>query len=77
MVEARRRLPAWLAALSRRYRRLQVGRGIRAVDKMSVLLDLADVLHVDVQALTGSSVGTVGQRWPGGSGRGCDKRRFA
>lgn len=31
----------------------QVERGIRSVDKMSVLLDLAEVLHVDVQALTG------------------------
>lgn len=31
----------------------QVERGVRSVDKMSVLLDLAKVLHVDVQALTG------------------------
>jgi transcriptional regulator with XRE-family HTH domain len=31
----------------------QVERGIRSVDKMSVLLDLARILHVDVEALTG------------------------
>jgi transcriptional regulator with XRE-family HTH domain len=31
----------------------QVERGIRSVDRLSVLLDLAAVLHVDVEALTG------------------------
>src|SRR3954462_2068685 len=31
----------------------QVERGVRSVDKMSVLLDLARVLHVEVEALTG------------------------
>jgi len=31
----------------------QVERGVRSVDRLSVLLDLARVLHVDVQALTG------------------------
>lgn len=31
----------------------QVERGVRSVDRMSVLLDLAQVLHVDVEALTG------------------------
>jgi transcriptional regulator with XRE-family HTH domain len=31
----------------------QVERGIRSVDRLSVLLDLARVLHVDVEALTG------------------------
>lgn len=32
----------------------QVERGVRSVDKMSVLLDLSRVLHVEVQALTGT-----------------------
>lgn len=32
----------------------QVERGIRSVDRMSVLLDLSRVLHVEVQALTGA-----------------------
>ncbi|MEV6299823.1 helix-turn-helix transcriptional regulator [Actinoplanes sp. NPDC051861] len=32
----------------------QVERGIRSVDRLSVLLDLAKVLHVDVEALTGA-----------------------
>jgi transcriptional regulator with XRE-family HTH domain len=32
----------------------QVERGIRSVDRLSVLLDLAKNLHVDVEALTGS-----------------------
>lgn len=31
----------------------QVERGVRSVDRLSVLLDLAQVLHVDVEALTG------------------------
>src|SRR3954454_17324593 len=31
----------------------QVERGVRSVDRMSVLLDLARVLHVDVEALVG------------------------
>jgi transcriptional regulator with XRE-family HTH domain len=31
----------------------QVERGVRSVDKLSVLLDMARVLHVDVEALTG------------------------
>jgi transcriptional regulator with XRE-family HTH domain len=31
----------------------QVERGVRAVDRLSVLLDMARVLHVDVEALTG------------------------
>src|SRR3954471_282968 len=31
----------------------QVERGVRSVDRMSVLLDLARVLHVEVEALTG------------------------
>jgi transcriptional regulator with XRE-family HTH domain len=31
----------------------QVERGVRSVDRLSVLLDLARVLHVDVEALTG------------------------
>ena len=31
----------------------QVERGVRSVDRLSVLLDLARVLRVDVQALTG------------------------
>src|SRR5215472_16148970 len=31
----------------------QVERGIRSVDRLSVLLDLARVLQVDVEALTG------------------------
>src|SRR3954466_13622360 len=31
----------------------QVERGVRSVDRMSVLLDLARVLHVEVQALVG------------------------
>ena len=31
----------------------QVERGIRSVDRLSVLLDLSKVLHVDVEALTG------------------------
>ena len=31
----------------------QVERGVRSVDRMSVLLDLARLLHVEVQALTG------------------------
>src|SRR3954465_13527132 len=35
----------------------QVARGVRSVDRMSVLLDLARVLHVDVDAL-------VGRPWP-------------
>lgn len=32
----------------------QVERGVRSVDRMSVLLDLSRLLHVDVQALTGA-----------------------
>lgn len=32
----------------------QVERGVRSVDRMSVLLDLSRLLHVDVQALTGT-----------------------
>ena len=32
----------------------QVERGIRSVDRMSVLLDLSRILHIDVQALTGA-----------------------
>jgi len=32
----------------------QVERGIRSVDRLSVLLDMAKVLHVDVESLTGS-----------------------
>jgi hypothetical protein len=32
----------------------QVERGIRSVDRLSVLLDLAKVLHVDVESLTGA-----------------------
>ncbi|MEU4374806.1 MULTISPECIES: helix-turn-helix domain-containing protein [Pseudonocardia] len=32
----------------------QVERGVRSVDRMSVLLDLSRVLHVEVQALTGA-----------------------
>jgi transcriptional regulator with XRE-family HTH domain len=32
----------------------QVERGVRSVDRMSVLLDLSRILHVDVQALTGA-----------------------
>jgi transcriptional regulator with XRE-family HTH domain len=31
----------------------QVERGIRSVDRLSLLLDMAKVLHVDVEALTG------------------------
>ena len=31
----------------------QVERGVRSVDRLSVLLDLARVLHVEVEALTG------------------------
>ena len=31
----------------------QVERGVRSIDRLSVLLDLARVLHVDVEALTG------------------------
>lgn len=31
----------------------QVERGVRSVDRLSVLLDMAKVLHVDVEALTG------------------------
>ena len=31
----------------------QVERGVRSVDRLSVLLDMARVLHVDVEALTG------------------------
>src|SRR3954462_10433749 len=31
----------------------QVERGVRSVDRLSVLLDLAKVLHVEVEALTG------------------------
>lgn len=33
----------------------QVERGVRSVDKMSVLLDMSRVLDVEVQALTGTS----------------------
>lgn len=33
----------------------QVERGVRSVDRLSVLLDLARVLHVDVEALSGRS----------------------
>jgi transcriptional regulator with XRE-family HTH domain len=33
----------------------QVERGVRSVDRLSVLLDLARVLHVDIEALTGRS----------------------
>lgn len=32
----------------------QVERGVRSVDRMSVLLDMSRLLHVDVQALTGA-----------------------
>jgi transcriptional regulator with XRE-family HTH domain len=32
----------------------QVERGVRSVDRMSVLLELSRLLHVDVQALTGA-----------------------
>ena len=32
----------------------QVERGVRSVDRLSVLLDMARVLHVDVEALTGT-----------------------
>lgn len=32
----------------------QVERGVRSVDRMSVLLDLSRILHVEVQALTGA-----------------------
>jgi transcriptional regulator with XRE-family HTH domain len=32
----------------------QVERGVRSIDRMSVLLDLSRLLHVDVQALTGA-----------------------
>jgi transcriptional regulator with XRE-family HTH domain len=32
----------------------QVERGVRSVDRLSVLLDMARVLHVDVESLTGS-----------------------
>lgn len=35
----------------------QVERGVRSVDRLSVLLDMARVLHVDVEALTRSYVG--------------------
>src|ERR671917_117640 len=31
----------------------QVERGVRSVDRLSTLLDMAKVLHVDVEALTG------------------------
>src|SRR6266705_4671992 len=31
----------------------QVERGVRSVDRLSVLLDLARVMHVEVEALTG------------------------
>src|SRR3954453_9325458 len=31
----------------------QVERGVRSVDRMSTLLDMARVLHVDVESLTG------------------------
>jgi transcriptional regulator with XRE-family HTH domain len=31
----------------------QVERGIRSIDRLSVLLDLAKILHVEVDALTG------------------------
>ncbi|WP_088281436.1 helix-turn-helix domain-containing protein [Kineosporia sp. A_224] len=31
----------------------QVERGVRSVDRMSVLLDLARILHVDVESLSG------------------------
>ncbi len=31
----------------------QVERGVRSIDRLSVLLDLARVLHVEVAALTG------------------------
>ena len=30
----------------------QVERGIRSVDRLSVLLDMAKILHVDVESLT-------------------------
>src|SRR3954449_7056176 len=33
----------------------QVERGVRSVDRLSVLLDLAKILHVEVEALTGQS----------------------
>src|SRR5258708_36619079 len=31
----------------------QVERGIRSVDRLSVLLDMAEILHVDVESLIG------------------------
>src|SRR5689334_1887270 len=31
----------------------QVERGVRSVDRLSVLLDMAKILHVEVEALTG------------------------
>src|SRR3954469_10929011 len=31
----------------------QVERGVRSVDRMSILLDMGKVLHVDVESLTG------------------------
>jgi transcriptional regulator with XRE-family HTH domain len=43
----------------------QVERGVRSVDRMSVLLDLSRLLHVDVQVLTGTPRKLV----PGGGSR--------
>lgn len=53
----------------------QVERGVRSVDRMSVLLDLSRVLHVEVQALTG----TPWQLAPNGGSRaeGIEKVRSA
>lgn len=46
----------------------QVERGVRSVDRMSVLLDLSRLLHVDVQALTG----TPWQLAPNGGSRAAE-----
>jgi transcriptional regulator with XRE-family HTH domain len=44
----------------------QVERGIRSVDRLSILIDMAKILHVEFESLTGRpwQLAPNGERWP-------------